>query len=190
RPRRGRTRSARRGTRRRAPLPTISRSRGARATAERAGTRARTRSTRPRRSKSLSRDRILVERPLRPILQYPRERESPDREQRDRSAPERPRGRLQRRTVDDELAVPRDEELDDFLVSVTFRHLLMHLAAQVRGDRRIGVRDARVQALRTADLAQQRAIALVHDRIVEAVLGLDRERERRRAQQHEPCDQL
>src|SRR5690606_16316749 len=177
RARTARTQAAPSPPRRPAPRATIARSPCVRATTGRAETRARPLQALPRQSRMRSRDRILVERLAGAISEYSREDDHADQQQHGRCAPQRPGARLERRTIDHELTVARHEIVDDLLVRIAFGHLLMDLATEIRGDQGIRIRDARVEALRAAYLTQQASIALVHRRIVETELALDRESE-------------
>jgi hypothetical protein len=81
--------------------------------------------------------------------------------QHERSEPQQPRRTLDRRIVEDEVAIARDEVLLDLVVVLALQRELAHLAPEVIGERGIGVR----QRLILADEAAQLLLELLQARV-------------------------
>ena len=91
----------------------------------------------------------------------------PGDEQHERARPEQHGGGLHRRTVEHEVAVARDQVVDDLLVAAAGLDLLAHLVAQVDGELRVRVGERLVLAHQAAQHGGQ-----VHDaRLDRGILG-------------------
>ena len=107
--------------------------------------------SRPRRSAVVERSRPRQVRPLRDGARSGRSRRR--RREHERGAePEQQRAAVQRRIVEHEIAVTRGQPRLDLGVALAGLHLLEHVAAQIRRERRVGIGEAFVLADEAAQL--------------------------------------
>ena len=133
---------------------------------------------------------VLVERLIAPGGKNAPEHESADEQQHERCGPHSERRLRHAWPIQHELAVACRHERLDLVVRIALADEPPHLAAQIRGDGRVGLRDALVQALRAADFANQGAIALVQYGVVESRLPCRSPRRRPRTRARRPTTRL
>src|SRR5262245_56646439 len=84
-----------------------------------------------------------------------------------------------------ELAVARHQEIDHLAVAVARLQALAHENAQVAGKRRVGIVDRLILTDHAAQLLGERARARFQRRVGEHLVGLHRQRGRRREREHD-----